>query len=233
MPILILITSKSLRNVILRKNRLYVYKENKSLVVRRVLCVLRLLRHISPQSFKNHGAPLSDEGSRWQAFVKRKFFVDGPHVICNSCEVNAAYRRFQRSCVWVSRPWKWISRDEAETCSWQDGTNRSGDRSRKKKKQKKKKTTRWMGDENYHRLRKKTAGQNPDLVNPGPNYLFFANPRFNSHRTDRVARYVTPPSDLCAVRIARIIAMINYVIRTFATCPTSRYVTFDSKLRIM
>lgn len=82
-----------------------------------------------------------------------------------------------------------------------------------------------MGDENYHRLRKKTAGQDPDLVNPGPNYLFFANPRFNSHRADRAARFATPPSDLCAVRIARIIAMINYVIRTSATSPSS-YVTY-------
>lgn len=129
-----------------------------------------------------------------------------------------------------------------ETCSWQGGTNHRGDRTEKKKKKKEEKkrrrktgneATRWTGDENYHRLRKKTAGQDPDLVNPGPNYLFFANPRFNSHRAGRAARFATPPSDLCAVRIARIIAMINYVIRTSATSP-SRYVTlyrFDTKLK--
>lgn len=106
----------------------------------------------------------------------------------------------------------------------------SGDRPRKKKKKKKKrrrktKATRWMGDENYHWLRKKTAGQDPDLVNPGPNYLFFANPRFNSHRATRDARFATLRSDLCAVGIARIIAMINYVIRTTATF-SSRCVTY-------
>lgn len=69
------------------------------------------------------------------------------------------------------------------------------------------------------RLRKKTAGQDPDLVNPGLDYLFFANPRFNSHRGPSCACILACMRIRCTAewfiaKTARIVAMINYVIHS-------------------
>lgn len=73
----------------LRTRNAYVYEENvvcKDIIVKAQTSVT----HPQTYGFQNHGAPLSDGDPADRRSLNASFSPTGPHVICNSCEVNAA-----------------------------------------------------------------------------------------------------------------------------------------------